>query len=144
MLSAVAFFNTSSYWCRDCDSVTYMFPWTVSLHAPCFSALYTSEHPYMHLVSLLCLPVSSIPTSLSFFLKVFHLVSILFFHIYTSYSVSDTHISCNSVLSCLEKSRCSMLRLVQKFYNAHVRSSTCMTLKRCGLFSKGLHGSLHV
>ena len=39
-----------------------------SLHEACFCALFASEqHPYMKLVSVLCLPVSSIPTSLSFF-----------------------------------------------------------------------------
>ena len=37
------------------------------MHLVSVRTLYTSEqHPYMHLVSVLCIPVSSIPTSLSF------------------------------------------------------------------------------
>ena len=34
-----------------------------------FMSATTGQHPYMQLVSVLCKPVSSIPTSLSFFLK---------------------------------------------------------------------------
>ena len=87
--------STTSYWCTDVGNccLLHVGPgiavcihiWNLhhtasmisSLHAPCFSTLYTSEqHPYMHvqLVSVLalCTPMSSITISL--FLKAFVLV----------------------------------------------------------------------
>ena len=41
-------------------------------HTACFIAFMpvtTGQHPYMQLVSVLCIPVSSIPTSLSFYME---------------------------------------------------------------------------
>ena len=46
-------------------------------HTACFIPVTTGQHPYMQIVSVLCKPACSIPTSLSF-LKVFILVSALF------------------------------------------------------------------
>ena len=57
-------------WFTDVEpGIAVWFPPTTLMTGsiPCFSALHTSEqHPYIHLVSVLCIPVSSIPTSLSF------------------------------------------------------------------------------
>ena len=67
----------------DCDSVTQLD--------------FLGQYPYMHLVSLQCLPVSSIPTLLENFFMHIHL------RVYQIHTSAVTII----ILSCLEKSRCS-------------------------------------